>query len=136
MVMAVRNFKDLIVWQKGIELVESIYRLSEAFPKHEVFGLTGQLRRASVSIPSNIAEGQGRGPTQDFVRFLQIARGSLQEVHTQLVIAQRLAYVSEETCKSAIQACDEVARLLNGLIRSIDPRKQPASTNQQPPTNN
>jgi four helix bundle protein len=89
-----------------------------------VFGLTNQLRRASVSIPSNIAEGQGRGPTQDFVRFLQIARGSLQEVQTQLVIAHRLSYVSEATYETVDQACYEVARLLNGLIRSIDPQKK------------
>lgn len=88
--MTVRHYSDLIVWQKAMDLVVHVYEVTESFPQREVFGLTNQVRRAAVSIPSNIAEGQGRGTTKDFLHFLAIARGSLQEVETQLLLAYRL----------------------------------------------
>jgi four helix bundle protein len=90
--MPVKHYQELIVWQKAMELVELVYRMSKQFPREEIYGLTSQIRRAAVSIPSNIAEGQGRSTTKDFLNFLSVARGSLREVETQLLISERLEY--------------------------------------------
>ena len=90
------NYRDLIVWQKAMDLVQAVYKITAGFPKEELYGLTSQLRRAAVSIPSNIAEGQGRRTTGDFQRFLAIANGSLREVETQILIAKRLNYLHNE----------------------------------------
>ena len=117
--MAVQSYKDLFAWQKAMDLVVAVYRGTAGFPRDERFGLTNQLRRASVSVPSNIAEGQGRGPTQDFVRFLSIARGSLQEVDTQLILSTRLGFLAEDHYGQLSDLITETAKLLNGLIRSI-----------------
>ena len=117
--MAVKNYRELIVWQKAMDLVEEIYRTTRAFPKEETYGLTIQLRRAAVSIPSNIAEGQGRYTTGDFVRFLSIANGSLRELETQVTIAGRLHYIGKNEETTIIESAAEVGRLLNGLIRSL-----------------
>lgn len=117
--MAAQNYKDLIAWQKAMDLVVEVYRTTTAFPSEERFGLTNQVRRAAVSVPSNIAEGQGRGPTQDFVRFLCVARGSLQEVETQLILATRLGYLPQERCDRMSDLVVELAKVINGLIRSI-----------------
>ncbi len=117
--MAVKSYKELIVWQKAVDLVIAIYRSSVAFPKEEVYGLRQQLRRAAVSIPSNIAEGQCRTTTKDFLHFLAIARGSLAEVETQVLIAQRLDYFSTEQTIELFNATNEVGRLLSGLINSL-----------------
>src|SRR4051794_5130461 len=92
--MSSRNYRDLVAWQKAMDLVAEVYRASRGFPSEELYGLTNQVRRASVSIPSNIAEGEGRGTNAEFVRFLRIAYGSLREVETQLLIAERLGYLS------------------------------------------
>ena len=120
--MSVRSYRDLIAWQKAMDLAIAIYRVTEAFPAREQFGLTNQMRRASVSIPSNIAEGQGRGTTKDYVHFLHIARGSLQELETQLLLAQRLTFASESEVPSLLSLCDEVSRLVSGLMNSLVPR--------------
>lgn len=87
------NFKELIVWQKSVDLVTEIYRITEVFPKSEIYGLTSQIRRASVSIPSNIAEGHSRRSSVDYIQFLKIARGSLAELETQLIIARKLDFI-------------------------------------------
>ena len=92
--MKVKNYKELIVWQKAMDLVEEVYTASRSFPREEIYGLTSQLRRAAVSIPSNIAAGQGRRTTADFLRHLSIAYGSLREVETQILIATRLHYLA------------------------------------------
>jgi four helix bundle protein len=118
--MAVKDFRDLFVWQRSMELVETIYRVTGRFPSNEMFGLTNQLRRAAVSVPSNIAEGQGRNTTSDFLRFLSISRGSLQEVQTQVEIARRLDYISMATTEEIILLSSEVAKLINGLCRSLN----------------
>jgi four helix bundle protein len=123
--MAVKNYRELIVWQKAMDLVEAIYRETAGFPKEETYGLTIQLRRAAVSIPSNIAEGQGRRSTRDFLRFLSIANGSLREVETQITIARRLNYIQEERETVIFEMTSEVARLLHGLIRSLDEELPP-----------
>jgi four helix bundle protein len=117
--LPVRHFSDLIAWQKAMDLVTEIYRRTQVFPGHENYGLTGQMRRAAVSIPSNIAEGQGRGSTKEFIHFLRIAKGSLQELQTQVLIAQRLCYFGSEDVDFLMDLSSEIARILNGLIGSL-----------------
>jgi four helix bundle protein len=114
-----RSYKDLIAWQKAMDLVTATYRATAAFPKEEQFGLTSQLRRAAVSIPSNIAEGQGRLSENEFRHFLGQARGSLMEVETQLQISQNLGYTQPAQLNDLLNACGEVGRILNGLLASI-----------------
>lgn len=115
----IRSFRDLVVWQKGMDLAESVYRASKAFPKEEQYGQTSQLRRAAISIPSNIAEGQARITTGEFVQFLGIARGSLAEVETQFLLAQRFGYLTPESTQIYLDLITETGRLLNGLLRSL-----------------
>lgn len=117
--MSVVNYQDLLVWQKAMDYVESCYEIAYQFPKEELFGLTSQLKRASVSIPSNIAEGQGRISRGEYIHFLGIAQGSLRESETQLILASRLKLVSEEQTKTALSKCKEVSILLGKLIRSL-----------------
>ena len=123
--MGVKNYKELEVWQKAMELVVHVYRVSKNFPKEELFALTNQLRRAAVSIPSNIAEGFGRDSRKDFVNFLLVSRGSLFEVGTQLDIATRLGYVS--IADDIEHLMDSIARMLGALIRKL--RTSAPSTN-------
>jgi four helix bundle protein len=117
--MGVQHYTELIAWQKGIELVSDVYKATKTFPADERFGLTNQVRRAAVAIPSNIAEGQGRNTTKDFLHFLYVARGSLQEVGTQVHIARRLSFLDEASAARLLEAITELARILNGLIRSL-----------------
>ncbi len=116
------SYRDLVAWQKSIRWVAEIYRVTKKFPQDERFGLTSQLRRAAVSVPSNIAEGQARLSAADFRRFLGQARGSLVEVETQLEIAKELAYLDQSTASVLNQQTSEVARILNGLLTSISTR--------------
>ncbi len=109
----------LIVWQKSHELVLKIYEITKVFPKDEQFGLTSQIRRAAVSIPSNIVEGKARGSNKDYSRFLMIARGSLEEVKYQMLLARDLKYIDENTYREIYKNMDEVGRLLGGLINKI-----------------
>jgi four helix bundle protein len=118
----VRNYRDLIAWQKAMDLVTVVYKLTGGFPKEELYGLAWQLRRAAVSIPSNIAEGQGRASTREFLNFLSIAHGSLRELETECLIAQRLNYTTEQTCSQVLALTAEVGRLLNGLRNSLSDR--------------
>ena len=117
--MAVRHYRDLIVWQKAMDFVVLVYKVTGGFPREELFGLTQQVRRAAVSVPSNVAEGQGRQTIRDFTHFLSIARGSLQEAETQILIAERLAYLSAEQTAAVIALSTEVTRLINGLCNSL-----------------
>jgi four helix bundle protein len=114
-----RSYKDLVAWQKSMDLVTATYRITGGFPRDELFGLTSQLRRAAVSIPSNIAEGQGRLSEKEFRYFLGQARGSLMEVETQLQIAENLGYLQKEQMAPLWQSCAEVGRILNGLLASV-----------------
>jgi four helix bundle protein len=114
--MGSRNYKDLLAWQKAMDLVTVCYKLTANFPASERYGLTDQLRRAAVSIPANIAEGQGRQYDAEFVRFLYIASGSLAELETHIQIAQRLDYINQLTAGQMLEQTTEVARLLHGLI--------------------
>jgi four helix bundle protein len=113
------NYKDLIVWQKSIALVKGIYKLSSAFPSEERFGLVSQIRRAAVSVPSNIAEGQARRTTGDYVRFVSMAEGSLAEVETQLIIAIELGFCGKTDVQECFTLQDEIRRMLNALRRSL-----------------
>jgi four helix bundle protein len=117
--MQVKKYQELIAWQKAIALVTEIYSITSAFPQNEIYGLTSQLRRAAVSIPSNIAEGQGRATQGEFIQFLCHARGSLYEVETQVVIARNLRYLTLEQQESVLGALSELGRILNGLIASL-----------------
>lgn len=116
----VRSFRELVVWQRSVELTLTVYELTKAFPKEELFGLSSQLRRAAVSIPSNIAEGQGRQSRGEFLQFLGVARGSMFEVQTQLLIARRLGYAAEEMIGRCEGLGDEVGKMLNALIASLN----------------
>ena len=115
-----RSYKDLVVWQKGIVLAKLIYQLTKNFPPQEKFGLVAQMRRAAVSIPSNIAEGQGRGTPAEFIRFLRIANGSRQEVETQTMLSQTLEFTTREETQPVLALCQEIGRLIFGVIRSLE----------------
>ena len=113
------SYKDLIVWQKGIILVKQIYRLTKDFPNDEKFGLISQMRRVAVSIPSNIAEGQVRRITPDFIRFISMAVGSLAELNTQIIIAFELEYCKNDNVDEIFSMIDELRRMLNALRRTL-----------------
>ncbi|MDF2831089.1 four helix bundle protein [Chryseobacterium indoltheticum] len=113
------NFKELLVWQKSMNFVTEIYELTNDFPKNEMYGLISQIRRASISIPSNIAEGNSRRSVADYLQFLKIARGSCAEVETQLIIAQNLKFLNEEHYLKLNQGIIEISKMLNGLINSL-----------------
>jgi len=121
--MPSRDYRDLVAWKKAFELTLAIYRETSSFPSGEKYGLTSQLRRASVSIPSNIAEGQGRNSYGEFLHHLRIALGSLNEVETQLLISNALGYVQSNRMAALLALMSEVARLINGLSRSLRNRK-------------
>ena len=115
-----RSYKNLKVWEKATDLVLLVYKATKAFPKDEIYGLTSQLRRAAVSVPSNIAEGSERRSDQDFIRFLRMAGGSLAELETQLYIALKLHYIDEVSQMAAMQASQEVGKRINGLVSGLE----------------
>jgi four helix bundle protein len=114
-----KSYRDLVVWQKAMDLVTATYRITARFPREETYGLTSQLRRAAVSIPSNIAEGQGRRGLAEFRHFLRQASGSLMELETQVLIAERLGYVTSSDARDLLQSAAEVGKVLNGLVNSL-----------------
>jgi four helix bundle protein len=116
----VRSFKDLRAWQEAMALAEVTYRLVAILPNSERYELSAQMRRAAVSIPSNIAEGYARESKGAYLQFLRIARGSLRELETQFLLSVRLELLDASTAEPALSQCDQVGRLLHGLIRSVD----------------
>ena len=114
-----KNYKDLLVWQKAIELAPHVYRLVKKLPKEESFSLGSQIRRAVVSIASNIAEGQARGHKKEFLQYLNITKGSLAELHTQLIIAEKLDYFLSEEVREIEGEIDIISKMLYGLINSL-----------------
>jgi four helix bundle protein len=120
----VRSYRELIAWQKAIDLVTDIYECTRSFPESERFGLTSQLRRAAVSVPSNIAEGQGRATTGEFSQFLGHARGSLLEIETQIFIARNLEFFAPAQSNLLLGKCAEVGRILNGLMGSLKNKRR------------
>ena len=116
----ITSYKELRVWQKAVNLVQEVYQVTQSFPKEEMYGLTSQMRRAAVSIPSNIAEGWGRNSTKEYIRFLAIARGSLMELETQLIISEKLNYLHSQTLSTLSQEIQKISRMLSGLIGSLE----------------
>ena len=114
--MSYQNYKDLLVWQKAMELTDEAYRLVKKLPKEELFAISAQMRRSAVSVPSNIAEGHGRQSKKEFSQFLSIAVGSLMELETQILICQRQGYFDENDIQKALSLSEEVSRMLSSFI--------------------
>ena len=119
----IQSHKDLLIWQKGIALVKSVYEMCEQLPKEEVFGLQSQMKRAAISIPSNIAEGYGRNYTQSYIQFLPIARGSLLELETQVIITKELNLIGKSLYQKIEALITEENKMLNAFIKSISKEK-------------
>src|SRR6202035_2729255 len=119
MKMKPQSYKDLVVWQKGIALAKMIYRLTQSFPSAEKFGLVAQMRRAAVSVPSNLAEGQARHTTGEFVQFISHAEGSVAELDTQLILSSELRFCDRASTTPAFELIDELRRMLNVLRRKL-----------------
>lgn len=123
-----RSYRDLLVWQTAMDLVEDVYRASRDWPKEELYGLTNQVRRAAVSVPANVAEGQGRSNRKEFLHHLSIADGSLHEVETHLLISRRLLYIDDATLEPLLDQTARIGRLLHALIKSL----RPSGSTQEP----
>jgi four helix bundle protein len=115
------SYRDLLVWQKSMALVKAIYHETRSFPKEELYGLSSQMRRAAVSVPCNIAEGQGRMSKKEFKQFLALSRGSVLELETQLQIAADLGFLGADNAQQLISKTEELLRMLNGLMGSLAP---------------
>ena len=115
----IQTFKDLTVWQEAMELVVDVYKTTREFPKSEIYGLTSQMQRAAVSIPSNIAEVHQRNSTPQFLQFISIARGSLGELETQIILAHRLDYLNEKIQNELLERVARIGRLIGGLMKSL-----------------
>lgn len=115
----IRDFKDLIVWQRAMELVAEVYRLVKILPKEELYSLNDQIRRSAISIPSNIAEGQGRNSVKEFIHFLAIAKGSKAELETQLLLCVKVNYLNNTEIENAINLIQEIGKMLNALQKSL-----------------
>lgn len=130
------SYKDLIVWQKAMDLVVEIYRICKFLPKEENYGLSDQMRRSVVSIASNIAEGQARDSKKDFIRFLSIAQGSKAELETQIEICRRIKYIPDNELQKSENLASETGKMLRNLIRKLQEPSSFPTNNYQPPTNN
>jgi four helix bundle protein len=115
----IKDFKDLIVWQKAMELVAEVYLLIKKLPKEELFALSSQIRRSAISIPSNIAEGQGRNSTKEFIQFLAIAKGSKAELETQLLLCLKINYLNSSDIETSINLIQEIGKMLNAFQKSL-----------------
>jgi len=115
----IKDFKDLIVWQRAMELVTEVYRLVKKLPNEERFALSDQIRRSAISIPSNIAEGQGRNSTKEFIHFLSIAKGSKAELETQLLLGVKINYLTNLEIETSMKLIQEVGKMLNALQKSL-----------------
>jgi len=121
-VMSLQSYRELEVWQFGMDLAENCYRITRTFPKDELFGMTSQIRRAVVSIPANIAEGQGREGTKEFQHHLSIARGSLMELETHLMLCQRVGLLDAATVNPLLALCEQISRMMSGLRKALERR--------------
>src|SRR5262245_5381490 len=117
--MAIHSFKDLDVWQMAMSLAAHCYHLTSSFPRHEIYSMTAQIRRASASVPANIAEGHGREHTGSFIQFLRIAQGSLKEPETHLLLAERVKLTTEKDVAPILETCQRVGKMVRSLIRSL-----------------
>ncbi len=118
----VETYRDLLVWQRAVDLTVNVYALTATLPRHEAFGLTSQMQRAAVSIASNIAEGNARDSTRDYLRFLSMVMGSIAELETQLIICQRLALTSDAAIRSLLEDLDDLGKMTRALRRSLTNR--------------
>lgn len=122
----VRSYRDLLVWQRAMDLVVSAYELAKRLPRDELYGLTSQIRRAATSVPANIAEGQGRRSTGQFLQFLSVANGSLLELETHLFVAERLGLLMSHDLEETFRLCRDVGKMLSGLMRRLEERQTPS----------
>lgn len=122
--MGIQSYRDLNVWQEAMAIAECVYLLSRLFPSSELYGLTTQMRRAAVSIAANIAEGHGRETSGAYVQFLRVSQGSLKELETHLLLAQRVGVASTEQTEPILAECDKLGRMLRGLIRAIQDKSK------------
>ena len=120
---AVRSYRDLRVWAEGMDLAVACYELVKSFPREEAYGISSQIRRASVSIPANVAEGRGRESSGEFVHFLRIAQGSLKELETHLILSSRVELTTAEEVRPVLEKCEAIGKMLRALIRSIQKRQ-------------
>lgn len=121
----IKSYKDLLIWQKGIEIVVLTYKLVSSFPKDELYALSSQVKRSSVSIPSNIAEGYGRQSTQSYIQFIKIARGSLCELETQLLVAKKLDFINDEELFSELtNQIIEESKMINSFLNKLELSKE------------
>ena len=125
--MPAKSYRDLDVWRRAMDLVEEIYRLTQQFPKEELYGLTSQIRRAAVSVPANIAEGYGRTHRKAYLNHLSIARGSLMEVETHVQIAVRLQFLHRDQALRAWSLLQDTGKMLNRMISALSPKLEPSS---------
>lgn len=128
--LSIRSYQDLEVWQRGMQLAEEVYRLTQKFPNAELFGLTSQIRRAAASVPANMAEGWARQRTAEFQHFLRIAQGSLREVETHLLLAQRVEVCNPQAAAAPMETIQVLSRQLVTLQRRLRERKQSAAAGQ------
>jgi four helix bundle protein len=119
----ITSYRDLRVWQDAMTLAEICYRLTRAFPRDELFGLTSQIRRCSASIPANIAEGRGREHTRSFIQYRRISQGSLKELETHLLLAERVGITTSQAIAPAMELCEGVGKMLRALIRSLQEKE-------------
>ena len=117
--MALGYYSDLKVWQKSMDMAVDIYTMVKGLPREELYGLSDQMRRAAVSVPSNIAEGHQRSSTRDYIRFLNIAKGSLGEIETQIILCKRLGYIGDNKQMELLLRCEEIGKMLSGLITNL-----------------
>ena len=122
--MSIKSYRELIVWQKSIQVCTETYTLVSTFPKFEVYALADQMRRASVSIASNIAEGHNRNSTKHFLNFLSYSRSSVAELETQLIIANNLKYIDDEKLSLFLESCNEIGKMISGLEKSLKQKLQ------------
>ena len=115
----IKSYRDLSIWQYGMQLVVDVYRKTSSYPSEEKFGLQSQIRRAAVSIPANIAEGHARGSRREYHRFSTISMGSLAELETHILLSERLGYLSDEQSTELLVKCDELGRMLRGLLKKL-----------------
>jgi four helix bundle protein len=123
--MAIKTYRDMDVWQKSMELVSTIYLATKAFPREEIYALTSQMRRAAISIPSNIAEGRSKRSTREFMRFVNMAAGSVAELETQLMIGEKLGYLSSKQLFPLLEKVAYIGRMLNNLHSGLEKRLVP-----------
>jgi len=124
--MGVQSYRDLEIWKRSMDLVAEIYLITKQFPKEELYTLTSQIRRAAISIPSNIAEGRSKRSTKDYMRFLNVSYGSLSELETQLMIGQKLGYIASNKLDPMLDETANIGRMINGLLSSLDRKLQAA----------